>query len=43
MPISLYCDPKKFRAAPFGTGNMKIGGNYGPTIPLSTYADSINY
>ncbi|KRW99959.1 Aminotransferase, class IV [Pseudocohnilembus persalinus] len=42
-PIKLYCDPKRFRAAPFGTGNMKIGGNYGPTIPLSTEAAEKGY
>lgn len=37
-PIKLYCDPDHFRAAPYGNGNKKIGGNYGPTIPPSTKA-----
>lgn len=34
QPIKLYCDPKRFRAAPGGTGWMKLGSNYGPTIPV---------
>lgn len=37
-PIKLYCDSDRFRAAPFGNGNKKIGGNYGPTIPDATIA-----
>lgn len=42
-PISLYCDPKNHRAAPNGNGNKKIGGNYGPTIPVSTEAAKKGY
>jgi len=25
-PVKLYCDPNRFRAAPGGTGNFKLGG-----------------
>lgn len=37
-PIKLYCDPKEYRAAPHGTGCLKVGSNYGPTIRTSTAA-----
>ncbi|EGR30874.1 branched-chain amino acid aminotransferase, putative [Ichthyophthirius multifiliis] len=42
-PIKLYCEPKRIRAAPGGTGNLKIGGNYGPTIPISQQAEEKGY
>lgn len=32
QPISLYSDEKMVRAYHGGTGNVKIGGNYGPII-----------
>ena len=31
-PVKLLADPKHVRAFPGGTGNSKIGSNYGPTI-----------
>ena len=31
-PVKLYADDKYVRAWPGGTGDTKIGGNYGPTI-----------
>ena len=31
-PVRLYADDKYVRAWPGGTGDTKIGGNYGPTI-----------
>jgi len=31
-PIKLFADPKNVRAWPGGAGNVKAGGNYGPTI-----------
>ena len=34
-PIKLFTETKRIRAAPGGTGNLKVGGNYAPTIPLS--------
>lgn len=34
-PIKLFTERKRIRAAPGGTGNMKVGGNYAPTIPIS--------
>lgn len=36
QPVSLLADPKYVRAWPGGTGQAKCGGNYGPTIPIST-------
>lgn len=31
-PVKLLADPKYVRAFPGGTGNAKVGANYGPTI-----------
>ncbi|KAF0975766.1 hypothetical protein FDP41_005093 [Naegleria fowleri] len=31
-PVKLLADPKYVRAFPGGTGNAKVGSNYGPTI-----------
>jgi len=31
-PVTLYADPKYVRAWPGGCGDVKAGGNYGPTI-----------
>ena len=31
-PVSLYADTKAIRAWPGGTGDVKIGGNYSPSI-----------
>ena len=31
-PVKLYADDKYVRAWPGGTGDTKVGGNYGPTI-----------
>ncbi|ETW09927.1 branched-chain amino acid aminotransferase [Aphanomyces invadans] len=31
-PVKLFADDKYVRAWPGGTGNTKVGGNYGPTI-----------
>ncbi|EAS05142.1 branched-chain-amino-acid aminotransferase (macronuclear) [Tetrahymena thermophila SB210] len=38
-PIKLFTETKRIRAAPGGTGNMKVGGNYAPTIPISQNAE----
>ena len=45
QPIKLYADTSNVRAWPFGgTGNTKIGGNYGPTIkPQIELANSKGY
>lgn len=42
-PIKLYTETKRIRAAPGGTGNMKVGGNYAPTIPLSQKAEQMGF
>lgn len=34
-PVKLYADSLNVRAWPGGVGNVKVGGNYGPTIALS--------
>jgi branched-chain amino acid aminotransferase len=34
-PVRLYADTENVRAWPGGTGNAKLGGNYGPTIKIS--------
>ena len=38
QPVDLLVDPKYIRAWPGGTGDVKCGGNYGPTIPLQKQA-----
>lgn len=42
-PIKLFTETKRIRAAPGGTGNLKVGGNYAPTIPLSQKAEKKGY
>eukprot|EP00825_Cyclidium_porcatum_P014061 TRINITY_DN1749_c0_g1_i7.p1 TRINITY_DN1749_c0_g1~~TRINITY_DN1749_c0_g1_i7.p1 ORF type:complete len:337 (-),score=55.50 TRINITY_DN1749_c0_g1_i7:349-1359(-) len=42
-PTSLYTDSEKIRAAPHGSGNYKLGCNYGPTIKLGYMAKSKGY
>jgi len=42
-PIRLFTETKRIRAAPGGTGNLKVGGNYAPTIPLSQKAEKKGY
>lgn len=37
-PVDLLADPKYVRAWPGGTGQAKVGGNYGPTIPVQAEA-----
>jgi len=39
-PISLLVDPQWTRAFPGGTGEFKIGANYGPTIVPQKIANS---
>lgn len=38
QPVDLLVDSKYIRAWPGGTGAVKVGGNYGPTIPLQKQA-----
>jgi branched-chain amino acid aminotransferase len=33
-PASLFCEEEAIRCAPGGSGEYKVGGNYGPTIPM---------
>jgi branched-chain amino acid aminotransferase len=42
-PIKLYTETKRIRAAPGGTGHLKVGGNYAPTIPLSHNVEKKGY
>lgn len=42
-PVKLYADDTYVRAWPGGTGNTKIGGNYGPTIMPQVLAAQKNY
>jgi len=42
-PVKLYADPTFIRAFPGGTGNVKIGANYGPTIQPSLQAQKKGY
>lgn len=37
-PVSLYAQDKFVRAWPGGTGDCKLGGNYGPTVPAQIEA-----
>lgn len=37
-PVKLYADTENVRAWPGGTGNTKVGGNYGPTISPQSLA-----
>jgi len=37
-PVDLLCDPRYVRAWPGGTGKVKCGGNYGPTVPVGKEA-----
>merc|ERR1712196_115375 len=39
-PVSLMADPTYIRAWEYGTGNYKLGGNYGPTIGIQKEADA---
>lgn len=39
-PVDLLADPKFIRAWPGGTGSTKNGGNYAPTIPVQTKAQT---
>ena len=34
-PVKLYADHENVRAWPGGVGDVKVGGNYGPTITVS--------
>lgn len=42
-PTSLYTDSQQIRAAPLGSGNYKLGSNYGPTILLGNQAKAKGY
>lgn len=39
-PVSLYADPKYVRAWPGGSGDSKLGSNYGPTIYVQKTAEA---
>lgn len=40
-PVSLYANPRYVRSWFGGTGDAKIGGNYGPTIRVANKANAI--
>ncbi|KAF6032986.1 BCAT1 [Bugula neritina] len=42
-PVSLLADPKYVRAWPGGSGNCKLGSNYGPTVMIQKEAVSKGY
>lgn len=42
-PVSLMADPKHVRAWPGGVGNVKVGGNYAPTIHVGAQAAQKGY
>lgn len=43
QPIRLTCDTPFVRAWPGGTGNSKVGGNYGPTMAAQAEAAARGY
>lgn len=43
QPIRLTCDTPFVRAWPGGTGNSKVGGNYGPTMKAQAEAAARGY
>lgn len=43
QPIRLTCDTPYVRAWPGGTGNCKVGGNYGPTMKAQEEAAARGY
>lgn len=43
QPIRLTCDTPFIRAWPGGTGNSKVGGNYGPTMKAQADASARGY
>jgi branched-chain amino acid aminotransferase len=42
-PVTLFADPENRRAWPGGTGDVKIGGNYAPTISPASAAVKKGY
>jgi len=42
-PVRLIADTKFVRAWPGGTGNSKVGGNYGPTVLSQKEAEKMGY
>lgn len=43
VPVKLLADPTMVRAWPGGVGNVKVGGNYAPTIKVSAQAAEKGY
>ena len=43
VPVKLLADPTIVRAWPGGVGNVKVGGNYAPTIKISAQAGEKGY
>jgi hypothetical protein len=42
-PVKLLADPSSVRAWPGGVGNVKVGGNYAPTIDVGAKAMEKGY
>jgi branched-chain amino acid aminotransferase len=43
VPVKLLADSHHVRAWPGGVGNVKVGGNYAPTIAVSAQAGEQGY